>query len=262
MPETSLIALLAVAGLMVTTWVISLVRRDASIVDIAWGLGFVVVAWATFATGDGYETRALLVTAMVTAWGLRLAGYLAWRNLGKGEDFRYRRMRAQYGARFPIVSLFTVFGLQGVLMLVISLPVQAANSAGTPAHLTALDWLGLAVWLVGVAFEGVADIQLARFKANPANAGAVMDRGLWKYSRHPNYFGDALAWWGVFLLAASNTGSWWVIASPIVMTILLTRVSGVPLLEKSLVKRRPGYAEYVARTSSFIPRPPRKPRSA
>ena len=108
----------------------------------------------------------------------------------------------------------------------------------------------------------MADIQLARFKANPASAGAVMDRGLWKYSRHPNYFGDALAWWGVFLLAASNTGSWWVIVSPIVMTILLTRVSGVPLLEKSLVKRRPGYAEYVARTSSFIPRPPRKPRSA
>jgi len=262
MPETFLIALLAVAGLMVTTWVISLVRRDASIVDIAWGLGFVVVAWATFASGGGYETRALLVTVMVTAWGVRLAGYLAWRNLGKGEDFRYRRMRAQYGARFPIVSLFTVFGLQGVLMLVISLPVQAANSGATPDHLTLLDWLGLAVWLVGVGFEGVADIQLARFKANPANAGAVMDRGLWKYSRHPNYFGDALAWWGVFLVAASNTGSWWVVVSPIVMTILLTRVSGVPLLEKSLVKRRPGYAEYVARTSSFIPRPPRKPRSA
>ncbi len=247
----------AIAILMVLVWILSLARRDASIVDIFWGLGFVLVAWVSLAMGDGFTGRKILVTAMTTVWGLRLATYLFFRNRGKGEDFRYQRMRAHYGARFGLISLFVVFGLQGVLMMVVSLPVQAAQVAG-PDHFTILDWLGATALLAGVLFESVGDWQLARFKADPASAGKVMDRGLWAWTRHPNYFGDALAWWGIFLVAASNTSHLWAIVGPLLMTYLLLRVSGVALLERSLVKRRPGYEDYVARTSAFIPWFPRK----
>lgn len=246
-----------IVALMLATWLISLILRDASIVDIVWGLGFAVVALIGLLFGDGYGPRKILITGMTAAWGLRLAIYLFIRNAGKGEDFRYQRMRAHYGSRFGLISLFTVFGLQGLLMFVVSLPVQAAQAAG-PDHLTWLDAAGAAVWLTGLLFESVGDWQLARFKADPANAGKVMDRGLWAWTRHPNYFGDSLVWWGIFLVAASQPAHLWVIVGPIVMTFLLVRVSGVALLERSLVKRRPGYDEYIARTSAFIPRPPRK----
>lgn len=249
-----LVSLAAIGALMLTTWLVSVVLRDASIVDMIWGLGFVVVAWAAFAAGERDTPRALLVPAMATLWGLRLSIYLARRNWGKGEDFRYRRMRAQWGSRFPFVSLVTVFGLQGLLMAVISLPLQAEQTSLGSA-LPWLDVLGVAIFAFGLSFEAIGDWQLARFKANPANASLVMDRGLWRYTRHPNYFGDSMVWWGIFLVCASTPAALWLIVSPIVMTILLTRVSGVPLLERSLMKRRPGYAEYVARTSSFIPLP-------
>ena len=191
-------------------------------------------------------------------WGLRLGGYLFWRNHGNGEDFRYRAMRKHYGPKFPIISLATVFGLQGVLMFMVSLPVQLGQADATP-DVGVIAYAGVALWLVGLFFEVVGDAQLARFKANPANSGTVMSTGLWRYTRHPNYFGDACIWWGIGIVAAeTGSGAWGLIGS-LVMTVLLRRVSGVTLLEKSLVKRREGYNDYVARTSPFLPRPPKKP---
>lgn len=247
----------AIAILMIATWALSVALKNASIVDIVWGLGFVLVAWTVRLSTDGLDARQWLLTAMTTVWGLRLGLYLAWRNHGKGEDFRYRAMRKRWGPRFWLISLGTVFGLQGVLMWIVSLPVQLGQADTTP-DLGVLAALGVAVWLLGLFFEVVGDAQLARFKADPANAGTVMDRGLWRYTRHPNYFGDACVWWGIALVAAeTGTGAWGLIGA-VVMTVLLRRVSGVTLLEKSLVKRRAGYTEYVERTSAFVPRPPKR----
>lgn len=261
MPDELPTMLLATAGavlaFMFIGWLISVVLKDASIVDILWGSGFVVVAWTAFAVGDGYDGRKWLITILATLWGLRLSGYLAWRNIGKGEDYRYQAMRRHWGPRFPIISLFTVFGLQGVLMYVISMPLQVAQLSGTPGELTVLDYLGAAVFAVGLAFESIGDFQLARFKADPANKGKVMDRGLWRYTRHPNYFGDAVVWWGLFIVALAEPWNVVVVFSPILMTFLLTRVSGVAMLERTIGKRREGYDEYIRRTSSFIPMPPR-----
>lgn len=248
----------AVVALMVATWLVSLALKDASIVDIIWGSGFVVIAWVAFAVGDGHDGRKWLITLLASAWGLRLSGYLLKRNAGKGEDYRYRAMRKRWGRRFPLISLVTVFGLQGVLMWVISMPLQVAQLSGMPDGVTVLDYAGAAVWLVGFGFESIGDWQLARFKGDPANAGKVMDRGLWRYTRHPNYFGDAVLWWGMFLVAASRPENLLVVFAPVVMTVLLTRVSGVPLLEASLKRRREGYEEYVRRTSGFIPLPPKR----
>jgi steroid 5-alpha reductase family enzyme len=258
--STTATALLSAAGtiaaLMVATWLVSLWRHDASIVDPVWGLGFVLVAWTVRLTVDANATRQWLLVAMVSAWGLRLAGYLLWRRRGHGEDFRYRAMREHWGSRFWWVSLFSVFALQGMLMWVVSLGVQLGQVPDDP-ELGILAVVGITVWAVGLFFEAVGDAQLARFKSDPANAGAVMDTGLWRYTRHPNYFGDACVWWGITLVAAeSGLGAIGVVGA-VVMTVLLRRVSGVTLLERSLVERRPGYAAYVARTSTFFPRPPR-----
>ena len=250
-------AALTIAVLMISTWIISLLVKNASIVDIVWGFGFVCVAWAVRLRVDGLAARQNLLVAMTTIWGLRLAIYLFIRNHGKGEDYRYVRMRKHWGPRFPLISLGTVFATQGLLMFLVSLPVQLGQTELTP-DLGVLAWIGVALWMVGLFFEGVGDAQLARFKKNPANAGIVMDKGLWRYTRHPNYFGDACVWWGIALVAAETTVGRWGLIGAVVMTTLLRRVSGVTLLEKSLVKRRKGYVEYVERTSPFVPRPPRK----
>jgi steroid 5-alpha reductase family enzyme len=247
-------ALIAVA--MLALWLLSLALQDVSIVDVFWGLGFVMVAHWVRADAGGYAPRAWLVTLLVTAWGARLAAYLLWRNWGGGEDYRYQAMRRHWGARFWLISLVVVFGLQGTLMWVISLPVQLAVAAPTPQTLGWLDALGTLLVVVGLAFESVGDLQLARFKADPASKGRVMDHGLWRYTRHPNYFGDAVVWWGLYCFALA-TGYPFTIVGPLVMTYLLTRLSGVPLLEKKLGRTRPGYAEYVARTSGFVPWPPK-----
>jgi steroid 5-alpha reductase family enzyme len=245
-----------VAALMLSVWLLSLIRGDASVIDILWGLGFAVIALLTHHLASDDRPRALLLTALTVIWGTRLALYLLWRNWGQPEDYRYQAMRRRYGRRFPLVSLVTVFGLQGVLMWLISLSVQLGQIDPVPAHLTWLDMLGATLWLVGFGFETIGDAQLARFKSNRGNKGKVMNRGLWRYTRHPNYFGDALLWWGLYLIAASTPSGRWMIFSPLLMTGLLMRVSGVPLLEKKLVKTRPEYAEYVRRTSSFLPWPP------
>jgi len=249
----------AIAVLMLATWLLSLVWHDASIVDPVWPLGFVVIAWVTraVAAGHGNDVRQWVLVAMTTIWGLRLSGYLAWRKQGAPEDHRYQAMRRHWGARFAVVSLLTVFVLQGVLMWVVSLPVQLGQTRATP-DLGVLAGVGITLWLLGVCFESVGDLQLARFKADPASAGEVMDRGLWRYTRHPNYFGDACVWWGIALVAAETGIGAIGIVGAVVMTVLLVRVSGVPMLERSMPERRPGYVDYVARTSAFIPRPPRR----
>lgn len=256
MGEVMITAAVTIAIVMVSTWVVSVAIRNASIVDIVWGLGFVAVSWVLWVRIDGNSGRQSLVAVMVGLWGLRLGGYLAKRNIGHGEDFRYVLMRRKYGSKFPIISLFTVFGLQGVIMWTVSLPVQFASADDSPG-VGPIAVMGIIVWLIGLAFETVGDWQLARFKADPANQGKVMDQGLWRLTRHPNYFGDAVMWWGVGIVAA-ETGSGVIgFIGPAVMTWFLMRVSGVPMLEKALHKRREGYAEYVARTSAFFPRPPR-----
>lgn len=256
-PLAMLTAAVVIVVVMLTTWVVSLVVKNASIVDIVWGLGFVAVAWGVRITVEGNDARQWLLVAMVSIWGLRLGGYLFWRNHGKGEDYRYKAMRKKHGERFGFVSLYTVFGLQGFLMWVVSLPVQLGQTRATP-DIGVIAIIGVVVWAIGLAFEAIGDAQLARFKADPANAGTVMDKGLWKYTRHPNYFGDACVWWGIALVAAETGIGAVGFIGAIVMTIFLRRVSGVTLLERSLVKRRAGYVDYVERTSPFIPRPPKK----
>ena len=257
MTKVMLISALAILVLMLATWVLSLVLKNASIVDIVWGFGFVLVAWVARATADGDSSRQSLLVAMATLWGGRLASYLFWRNHGKGEDFRYRAMRRHYGERFGLISLATVFGLQGLLMWIVSLPLQLGQADATP-EIGFIAYIGVGVWAIGLFFEVIGDAQLAKFKADPQSAGKVMKTGLWRYTRHPNYFGDACVWWGIGLVAAeTGRGAFGLIGS-LVMTVLLRRVSGVTLLEKSLVKRREGYAEYVATTSPFVPRPPRR----
>jgi steroid 5-alpha reductase family enzyme len=250
-------ALAIILALMTLLWLVSLLLKNASIVDIFWGTGFVISNWVYFAlTPDGFLLRKLLIGLLVTVWGLRLSLYILWRNWGKGEDFRYRKWREEAGARWWWQSFLRVFLLQGILMWIISIPLLAAQFHAAPSHLTAIDYLGIAVWLIGFFFEAAGDLQLARFKADPANSGKIMDRGVWGLTRHPNYFGDSAQWWGYYLIAAS-AGGWWTIFSPIIMTLFLLRVSGVTLLEKTL-ETRPGYREYAARTSAFIPWFPRK----
>jgi len=245
----------AIAALMLALWAVSLWRRNVSIVDIFWGLGFVLVAWITCLTAPPGGTRRWLLTGLTTVWGLRLAGYLAWRNHGRPEDYRYRAMREAYGERFRWISLGLVFGLQGALMWAVAMPLQVGQSSSAPWWW--LDAAGILIWAVGWVFETVGDLQLARFKSEPARRGQLMDRGLWRYTRHPNYFGDFLVWWGLYLIAAAG-GAWWTAFSPALMTVLLLRVSGVTLLEQALKSRTAGYEDYIRRTSSFFPWPPKR----
>ena len=205
-------------------------------------------------TGDG---RQRLIVFVTTVWGLRLTLHLARRNIGKGEDFRYQAMRRKHGERFAIVSLRTVYLTQGVLMLLVALPVMV-GSMNSPIERRPLMFVGAAVWLVGVVFETVGDLQLIAFKREPANAGKVLRTGLWAWTRHPNYFGDAVAWWGIWVIACAHKWGPLTIVGPMAMTVLLRRVSGVPMLEKTMSRRRPDYAAYVASTSAFIPHPPKR----
>jgi steroid 5-alpha reductase family enzyme len=252
------IGAVAILGLMTALWIISLILRNSSIVDILWGPGFVLANWVYFAlTPGGFPGRKWLISILVTIWGLRLGSYILWRNWGKGEDFRYQKWRDEAGAKWWWYSFFKVFLLQGILLWGISVPLLAAQISPTPARLTVLDWAAIPVWAIGFFFEAVGDLQMARFKADPANKGKVLDRGVWRYTRHPNYFGDATQWWAYYLVAAA-AGGWWTVFSPVIMTTLLLRVSGVALLEKSLKDRKPQYREYIERTSAFVPWFPRR----
>jgi steroid 5-alpha reductase family enzyme len=248
--------LAVIAGLMGAAWLVSLAKNDVSVVDVFWGLGFVAVAWCSWLGTAPATPRGLLVLTLVSTWGLRLAGYLAWRKYGQPEDDRYRALRERWGSGFWLTSLLLVFGLQGGLIWVISLPLQAAPGLAAPVGLG--DAAGVVVWAIGLFFESVGDYQLARFKADPANRGQVFAGGLWRYTRHPNYFGDFLVWWGLGAIALAGGGPWWLVLSPALMSYLLLRVSGVRLLERSLVARKRGYDEYLRQTSAFFPWPPRR----
>ena len=248
--------LAAVGGVMSLVWMASVRRRDASIVDIWWGPGFVLLAWLYCALLGAFHPRPLLMAALLTAWGARLAWHISSRHRGAGEDRRYAAMRARHGAAFGWRSLFLVFWLQAALIWLIALPVLAA-SASPNVPLGLLDVAGVLVFVSGFAIEAIGDRQLRRFKATPANGGKVLDSGLWLYTRHPNYFGDALLWWGLYLLVASTPAGRLTIASPALMTFLLMRVSGVALLERDLRASKPGYAAYIERTPAFVPWFPR-----
>ena len=246
---------------MIALWLISLLLKDSSIVDIFWGTGFVITAWFYFfLTPDGFAARKLLIVILTTIWGLRLSIHILLRNWGHGEDYRYQQWRQEAGSNWWWRSFFKVFLLQGALMWIISAPLLAAQSNPNPARLIWLDYLGAILWGIGFFFEAVGDWQLARFRANPDNKGKLLNTGLWYYTRHPNYFGDAAQWWGFYLIATA-AGGYWTIFSPIIMTLLLRRVSGVTMLEKSLKESKPGYKEYVETTNPFIPWFPHKSSS-
>ncbi len=254
-----LINLMAVVFMMFLGWTFSVQRRNVTIVDSLWGMGFVLIAWLTFFQLEGMEMRALLITVLTTLWGIRLALYLTWRNYGKGEDPRYAQWRKAGGERFWITSLFKVFLLQAVFLWAIALVIQAGQTGSGPQRLGWMDLVGTLIWLAGFVFEAVGDWQLARFKANPANQEKVMDQGLWRYTRHPNYFGESLIWWGLFIIAASHPANWWTVVSPVIITAVLLKMTGIPLTEKLIVEKRPGYRDYISNTSAFFPWAPKKP---
>jgi steroid 5-alpha reductase family enzyme len=250
------LALIAVLALL--TWIASLVQRDVSLVDRMWSLMIAGPA-IVYAAQTGWSgLRAVAVLVLVLAWGLRLAAYITWRNWGHGEDRRYQEIRARNQPGFAFKSLYLIFALQMLLAWIVSAPTLAAL-AGDHAF-GPLDAAGIAMALVGLVFEVVGDAQMASFKANPAHRGRVMDRGLWRYTRHPNYFGETCFWWGIWLVAlgAGGGAAAWTVLSPLLMTVLLLKVSGVALLEKDIAERRPAYRDYIARTNAFVPGPPRR----
>lgn len=250
-------AAIAVAALMLGLWLLSIPLRDVSIVDPAWGPAFVLVALVAALTADGCLGRRWLLLGLTALWGLRLGAALLVRKLGdRDEDRRYAAMRERRGSSFVPWSLVAIFGLQGLLVLIVSLPVQVA--AGRGGELGAAVIPGVIVFAVGLAFEAIGDEQLRRFKARSDSQEKVMDRGLWRYTRHPNYFGDFCVWWGLWLVALTAGGTWWTFIGPAVMSTLLIRVSGKAMLERDMAQRRPEYAGYIERTSGFFPWPPKR----
>jgi steroid 5-alpha reductase family enzyme len=246
-------AFLVIMLMMTTLWIISIFLKNASIVDLFWGFGFVATTIFYFFRTDGFETRKILLLILVAIWGLRLSIYLAWRNIGKGEDFRYAQFRKNYGEhRYWWISFFQTFLLQGVLMWLISAPLLGAQYYFINNELGILDFIGITIWLIGISFEAGGDFQLAKFKANLENKGKVLNTGFWKYTRHPNYFGDSAVWWGYGLICLA-AGSYIPVLGSILMTALIIKVSGVVFLEKSLKETKPQYKEYIEKTSSFIP---------
>ncbi len=253
--DTAFLALAVIITVAVATWLVSLLHHDVSIVDPLWAVMISLGGWVYALSAPQIGPREGLVLLLATIWAVRLSGYIAWRSRGHGEDRRYQEIRARNQPYFGLKSVYLIFGLQAVLAWIVSLPLMAALAGGTPLSL--LDSVGAALWLFGITFEATADWQLSSFKSYPANAGQVMDRGLWHYSRHPNYFGEFCVWWGAWLVALS-AGNFWSIVSPLLMTVLLLRVSGVTLLEKDIGERRPAYRDYIARTSTFFPWPPKR----
>ncbi|QVL48215.1 MAG: DUF1295 domain-containing protein [Thiocapsa sp.] len=247
----------AALGMGLGAWLVSLKLNDVSIVDSLWSLFFLLMAAVFLLGAPEVGERAYLVFFLVTLWAVRLSVFITKRNWGHGEDRRYQAIRAENEPGFRWKSLYIVFGLQAILAWIIALPLLAATLGTNP--LGWLDYAALSFWLVGLFFEAVGDQQLADFKARPENKGKVMDQGLWRYTRHPNYFGEACIWWGYFLFALA-AGGWWTLVSPVLMTFLLLRVSGVALLEKDIGERRPAYRDYIARTNAFFPGPPRRVR--
>lgn len=246
----------AVFLLFTLIWLASILKRDVSIIDIFWGPGFVAAAWVFRLLGPPDSLPRFLYLGLVTLWGLRLAAHIAARH--QGEDYRYRAMREKIGPSFVWRSIFRVFYLQAALVAVICLPHLFIQVAPRPAHLVATDFVAIALFAIGFFFEAVGDWQLQRFKADPANRGKVMRSGLWAYTRHPNYFGDATIWCGFFFAALASDGGFYSLPSFVLMTFFLLKVSGVSLLEKTIVHRRPEYRDYIEVTPAFVPWFPKK----
>ena len=250
------LALIVLLLVYMTGWfALSLLKKRNDVADVAWGLGFVLMTWASFFLGGGSGARGLLVGVLVSIWGVRLAWHIHKRNRGKAEDYRYLAWRQQWGEWFYLRSYLQVYLLQGFFLFLIVMPILLINHS-TGTALGILDVLGVVVWLVGFYFEAVGDVQLARFIKNPANKGKLMQSGLWAYTRHPNYFGEVTQWWGLWLVALAVPSGWLGVIGPITITVLILKVSGVPLLEKKMMEN-PEFASYRRRVSVFIPLPPR-----
>lgn len=256
MLELFIQAALIIFVLVTLLWLWSVAIKNVSIVDIFWGMGFVIVNSYYFYLSEDHNARQLIIAFLVMLWGIRLSAYLASRNIGKGEDYRYQEFRQKFGPkRYWWFSYFQVFLLQGALIMIISLPLLVINTDNSDVNF--LDGIAFIVWVIGFIFEAGGDFQLAKFKRNPANKGKVLTTGFWKYTRHPNYFGDAAIWtsFGLFCIAS---GTYWPIISVVIMILLLLKVSGVALLEESLKTTKPQYKEYMEKTSAFLPRLPKK----
>ena len=248
----------AVFSYMTAVFLVALLKKDNSIVDVAWGPGFILVALVTFFLRPGYKARHVLIGVLVVVWGVRLATHIYLRNRGRGEDFRYAKWRKGWGRWLIPRSFLQVFMLQGIFMLIISSPIVIVNRS-SERGLTTRDALGALLWLTGFLFEAVGDHQLKKFKQKPESQGRIMAAGLWKYTRHPNYFGEAALWWGIFLIALSVRGGWVAIISPLTIGFLLLKVSGVTMLEKKYAGSVE-FASYARRTSAFFPWFPKKPK--
>ena len=251
--QSSFYALAVMLVMAFLTWLYSLYRKDVSIVDSLWSLMFLAAAITYAISLNNLTERNMLLLVMVTLWALRLSIFLTVRNSGKEEDRRYQEIRANNQPYFNIKSLYIIFGLQAVLAWIVSMPLLFAFSSDAATGV--IELVAIALWLTGFLFESVADQQLYRFKADSANKGKVLNSGLWAYSRHPNYFGEFLIWWGYFLFALSS-GAWWTVLSPILMTFLLLKVSGVSLMEKDITDRRDDYRQYIQTTNAFFPGKP------
>jgi len=240
-------------GFMNLLWLVSIKLKNSSIIDIFWGTGFVFAAWFSFLkTLESISPRDWLILILVTIWGLRLSFYILWRNAGKDEDFRYAKWRREAGASWWWKSYFKVFLLQGLIMWVIAAPLTAVQIPSANDRLNMFDFFGVLIWAIGFFFEVVGDAQLAKFKADQNNKGQLLRTGLWRYTRHPNYFGDAAQWWGFYLIALAS-GAWWTFFSPLWMTHFLVNVSGAAMLERTLKVTKPGYQDYVEKTNTFFP---------
>lgn len=255
-----------ILGLFVLAWAICVAQRDVTPVDSLWGLGMGVVALSTFFQTGGGTERRIVLTVICVAWALRLGGYMLWRWRDHGPDGRYVRMldkaKAERGWNYGYAAFRLVFMLQMPLLWLVCLPVQLGQVQAEPAALGVLGWVGAGLAVFGLLFESLADWQLVRFKKNPANAGRVLDTGLWRYTRHPNYFGDACVWWGLWLVAAETQLGLFAVIGPLYLVYTLTRWSGMPTVEGRMRRRKPDYEDYVRRTSPFIPWPPKRPDAA
>lgn len=248
-------ALIIILAFGVVGWLFSLARNDVSFVDSLWSLFFLLAAVIFAFDAQPLSERGVLVLALVAIWAVRLSAYITLRNWGEPEDYRYQAIRAANEPGFAFKSLYIVFGLQGLLAWFIAMPLLPAITADS--GLNAIDALALVVWLIGFVFEAGGDYQLRKFRSDPSNKGRVLNTGLWRYTRHPNYFGDFCIWWAFYLFAVA-AGGWWSIAAPLLMSFLLLRVSGVAMLEKTITNRRPEYADYIQNTNAFFPGPARK----
>jgi steroid 5-alpha reductase family enzyme len=232
-------------------FILAWIKKDNSIVDTAWGIGFVLVAVFSFFFESGFAARHILVVVLIFLWGTRLAAHIAIRNKGKGEDFRYAKWRRDWGKWFVVRSFFQIYMLQGLLLLIIAYPVILINHS-KETGITTLDIAGVIAWLIGFFFESLGDYQLSKFKKKAENKGKIMTQGLWRYTRHPNYFGETALWWGIFLIALSAKNGWTAIISPIVISFLLLKVSGITMLEKKYMGNKE-FEEYAKKTSAFFP---------